>query len=772
MATKPKLDPCSLPESRDLSGLKLKPPDQITITPNLPTVSEPATKQPVKPLVAIQPTNQDDLQDLDEDAVTRLDTTVKNWENTFCDFRTVKMKSTSFLRSTRHPENQILYDKIADSVEIVNHGIDLVYRFLNFHILRLLDKNKPDILPKQITSHLIQLAFIAVTNKDNQFAPSQKLRDDVYLYGSTLLFRQHLNESAPKGQYPFPSRNYRTYLFELASATIAEAIKNHLELNLAGRLAKYLRITYTEDDGAKANYLARRILNIIQPNPEWPSQFDGDPDSQTLIAQFKQELKISGTDPVKVSHQLHRYLPLYHKFLQCFEEHETKLFSILPQKGTFGDSCIKIDTCSLARLILLDNSDKNISFAQIIANKRVWWDKFFQLNRIETGKFRFANEIITNGYEINITIKRQSEPFPPDYQCHWTLQEKADYIGAWREKKRQEAEADQKTKPSKRKKTPEELEADELIADAKTNPFAEIEWQEYLDILGLDTGGRNLINYYDPETRQRIRVSGSEWRCRTGQTAHVAWNNRRKDLFFEAEKINAISFKTADYEQFVHNLRLILPKLAKLYQFYGADCYKKKKFTKYLKIQQMYQVIRDRVDLHKGTGQMTILGFGDGSVNNKGVKGPKGPNEQLFVELQKSPTIFCRKARERYSTKRCCKCYHDTVDVHQWKDIKDESGNVVKRIKVRIYGLRRCSNNECRITWDRDCNASPNIRAVVVAQIKREARPKYLTKAGALTNARIEALKAKYANKAKSSQSKKTKKLSGKPSSPSPDARF
>ena len=175
---------------------------------------------------------------------------------------------------------------------------------------------------------------------------------------------------------------------------------------------------------------------------------------------------------------------------------------------------------------------------------------------------------------------------------------------------------------------------------------------------------------------------------------------------------------------------------------------------------------------HKDTGQITILGFGDGSVNNKGVKGPKGPNEQLYVELQKSPTIFCRKARERYSTKRCCRCHHDTIDVHQWKDIKDKSGNVVKRIKVRIYGLRRCSNNECRITWDRDCNASPNIRAVVVAQIKREARPKYLTKAGALTNARIEALKAKYANKAKSSQSKKTKKLSGKPSSPSPDARF
>ena len=47
-------------------------------------------------------------------------------------------------------------------------------------------------------------------------------------------------------------------------------------------------------------------------------------------------------------------------------------------------------------------------------------------------------------------------------------------------------------------------------------------------------------------------------------------------------------------------------------------------------------------------------------------------------------------------------------------------------IKVSIYGLRRCTNNECRITWDRDHNARINIYNCMESEINNGTRPAYL----------------------------------------------
>ena len=60
-----------------------------------------------------------------------------------------------------------------------------------------------------------------------------------------------------------------------------------------------------------------------------------------------------------------------------------------------------------------------------------------------------------------------------------------------------------------------------------------------------------------------------------------------------------------------------------------------------------------------------------------------------------------------------------------WKEIEKVDGSRIK-VKARIYGLRRCNNNECRITWDRDNNASKNIRLILEHELKALERPKYL----------------------------------------------
>jgi len=103
------------------------------------------------------------------------------------------------------------------------------------------------------------------------------------------------------------------------------------------------------------------------------------------------------------------------------------------------------------------------------------------------------------------------------------------------------------------------------------------------------------------------------------------------------------------------------------------------------------------------------------------------PCKALYNQIQHHPRIYCRRVGEQYSTLRCNKCKHDTEKVYYWKEIETPEGDI-KMVKALIYGLRRCMNNECRILWDRDLNASINIREVTVALVKKEERPKYLCK--------------------------------------------
>ena len=81
---------------------------------------------------------------------------------------------------------------------------------------------------------------------------------------------------------------------------------------------------------------------------------------------------------------------------------------------------------------------------------------------------------------------------------------------------------------------------------------------------------------------------------------------------------------------------------------------------------------------------------------------------------------------ESYSTKICHICHHETKGgIKFWKEVEKVDGSRIK-VKATIYGLRRCTNNECRITWDRDHNARINIYICLRSEILNGVRPEYL----------------------------------------------
>jgi hypothetical protein len=233
---------------------------------------------------------------------------------------------------------------------------------------------------------------------------------------------------------------------------------------------------------------------------------------------------------------------------------------------------------------------------------------------------------------------------------------------------------------------------------------------------------------YDPDTKKTYRCKRKEWHHLTNLTKDTKWRNNRIKYYDMLNGLNGISFKRSNHLIYLANLRAIAPKLKNLLKFYGANCYKKRKFTRFKKTQQAFAKIIARMDLGKETNQLTYIGFGSASVNNNGAcKGAKVPCTGLYKRLGNHPRIRRGYANEHYTTKRCSKCHHDTKKVNGWIEKKSENGEK-KLVWGSIHELRRCSNNECCTLWNRDRNASINIRQVAIALMKKTPHPKYLTK--------------------------------------------
>ena len=68
----------------------------------------------------------------------------------------------------------------------------------------------------------------------------------------------------------------------------------------------------------------------------------------------------------------------------------------------------------------------------------------------------FANEIVTNGYDVSITLQQQIKNFPADYDLNWDLKKKTAYVENLRNIERLENE---KSKANKNQIKPEKSKA-------------------------------------------------------------------------------------------------------------------------------------------------------------------------------------------------------------------------------------------------------------------------------------------------------------------------
>jgi hypothetical protein len=113
----------------------------------------------------------------------------------------------------------------------------------------------------------------------------------------------------------------------------------------------------------------------------------------------------------------------------------------------------------------------------------------------------------------------------------------------------------------------------------------------------------------------------------------------------------------------------------------------------------------------------TLVGFGDWSQVDGFLKG-----------REKAPVKKMRRMMRELGMK--------VVSVDEHRTSKSCSGCCVgETSKVEIGGKKchqviRCGNSECNVYWQRDLNASRNIRSILMSMVHHEKRPDMLTRKG------------------------------------------
>ena len=682
----------------------------------------------------------DDNNDSDTTTTSRIDRQLNKLEHYFFRFLSVKMKLKSFLDNKNKEYN---FNLINQAVITINKVAFSTYHLINLFFLEIVEKNLT--IPKLDQTFFRQCCSYASKLKGEWTVPP--LTDPIR--NVTIKYQRFIDES----DWSPPDREGLSHLVTNLAVQILNDTLNHLELNFRNRFRKYLKLHHLVTDGAKTIYIVDHIFGLRTIDPKRPSKFDENEPPKELITQYKKLFNFP-TEETKIIENLNIYLPFYWEILKCFEEKgEGKLFTLAPTKGDMIPGHVKICTSSLHDILSHDFQIQNKLFKEkqrieeekyklskvkgksentfksniqigierpenhvlFRQHKLQNWENISNYKKYETKNHWFNGEISTDGYSVTVSYKipnKKDFPFSfEEWNNKMTDDKKVDWCKLMLQKRKEEWEI-RKAEWEKQRK----------FKGPKHEALMKPCWNNWSRHLGLDPGHRSLFTTTD-DKGCKTQCRKKEYQHLTGQKMRRTALNRRRDANPVIKELHDLSLKVRTTEQYLNSLKGRLAIYAILDAEYSKGYYRKMKFGGYLKKQMTFNILTDRlIGDHKGS---TVIGYGVSGGNMTGLKGSHMPVKGFKNHLNKCPDVKVQDIDEWGTTIKCNACRSRTKVVKEWKEIKKQDEEPVDKLTV-IYGLRRCKNSECRITWDRDLNASKNILCLLEHKLRGEARPSYL----------------------------------------------
>jgi hypothetical protein len=604
-------------------------------------------------------------------------------------------KDTEIGKAIRQLFNEVAYNMSKVALE--------VYLLFGYHVLYLIVNGKE--LP------VFDQAFFgrccAGVMDSDEPCKDESLRESIAFYRTNI---RPVGASIATSKYMSASK-------ENLAKEMATAFKNHVALTFTSRLEKYVRIKYQLSSAKAAQGFARTAFTKPEEEgqqelAEW-LEIDPYPveDVDPTTKKKKRKTTKESENPVagNINHFLRRMYDIMTYYESCVDKPWIKPFDLVPKKGNYMTSFITVAPSTLSVILKLlprptqeliigemlkspllgadeiaflqerlvmgrtNSSIFNADFhAEDSAITEALWNVLFRVKHLETANRKFARYIKTDGYAVSMMMQKPKDEIEVATRVH---------------------------------------EFDRVPED----------FSSFETFIGIDPGRTYAVTAYagvEDENRRSVcpQVSTKRYRNEAKMEDHQRWRCRREkgDAVYTKTNEGLETTKTVNLAKYESAMRSILSRADYLLEFnrplaFRAWRFKMKRFG-----MKALHNVADAV-LGKGVSDRTkiCIGFGDWSQPDGFLKGSvKAPIKKIRAELRKRATVI--KIREYNTSQVCSKCNHASKTKNLWlrdrkkkkkKEKKEDEGRLVK-----CHEVVRCNFNECTTTWQRDVNASRNIR--------------------------------------------------------------
>jgi transposase len=479
----------------------------------------------------------------------------------------------------------------------------------------------------------------------------------------------------------------KTQACDYLATGMLTSYENNIKLHFVKRLAKTIKMLYSDVEANKRWKYVDFLLGDPQSSPLPADHFAFLLFHQDFIEQLPysalRDSPPSSNDslPYYLAKKPMQFLMATLWLAQQCELEGAKIFQALPLKRS--PLHITLDTACLMNLFVKDGI-KNMK-NHINEHKDPLWRKYFNIldnKKLRKKRHSFSYMIRTDGVTACILFKK----------IHTNTVSKS----------KTKSKIDSRPKPSI-----------ELISPDRI-------------LVGCDPGRRNLVFMTDGE--QTFRYSAPQRRVETYQKRSrqiIEKEKKRADIVQQETKLSNYNSKTTDPERFKQYLMQRHQVDLMVRDFYKAPLLRKLRWRRYVHTQQSEAKMLNRIA--NTFGEDCVIGYGDWSGSNHLKYQAPSPNKRFRKLIDRR---FETYDIDEYKTSATChNCLSPTEKFEKrpsprpWRKSSKVFRNTDHSVMILVHGLLRCTNGNCGTHWNRDLNASLNIRFCLIELMVNKRQP-------------------------------------------------
>lgn len=391
------------------------------------------------------------------------------------------------------------------------------------------------------------------------------------------------------------------------------------------------------------------------------------------------------------------------KMMKEIEARGEKIKNVFPLSGSFIPRSMCIDTTDLLQILFNEEAEKEFKLKKSrcitdLSKRDEYWKFFFKTKKRcfnyqnKISKFKFGYSIHTDGVGCSILLSTE------------------------------EYSRENKILAKKNNKQKEE---------EKYLTHSNFRETQNKNCVAIDPNKRDLLFCID-DNKQKFRYTQNQrWlesSFKTNRNIFLKLKEENARVKIIEEELSKLNKKTLNIEEFKTYILASNIAFSELSYFYEEKLLRKLRLNAYTNTKRSEQNLVKNFSQKFGDSDNAFIAFGDYSSKNpsyhkKYNKPAKGKGLRSLFRKNGYSVFLIDEFR---TSKKCCKCQSHIENLGELKPflMRNSPRPWKRETREKVHGLLKC--NTCKCRWNRDVNASSNIRIIAKSILLSGERPLYL----------------------------------------------